>query len=274
MASCSACSVRSSSSIPYGLPKPLDSRRSDSFATRSSRSRSSSSSPVYFVYLYFMLRATIGDVVNWRMREFTSLIHQFTHSPIPQFSVVILLLPRRNPNLVVDRRLLAPRRAARRGFRGGVAALVGAADLLLCTKALEDEIDRRRDERSWRAARQAGFLRQIEKPLHAARLRDHLVGRRAVAERQRSAEIEPLDDRPRVHAVEHAGEHRSDGRPNQVARHLLGATQLALVLQFELAGDGRQRGVDVGDARHDERLAVGQGAALCVGYDQLQRRDR
>ena len=37
----------------YGLPKPLASSRSDSFATRSSRSRSSSSSPVYFVYRYF-----------------------------------------------------------------------------------------------------------------------------------------------------------------------------------------------------------------------------
>src|SRR5262245_13116446 len=178
MASCSACSVRSSSSIPYGLPKPLDSSRSDSFATRSSRSRSSSSSPVYFVYLYFMLRTAIGDGVNWRIRECTSSIHQFTNSPIPQVSVVILLLPRRNPNLLVDRRLLAPRRPARRGFRGGVAALVGAADLLLCAEALEDEIDRGRDERPWRAARQAGFLRQIEKALHAARLHEHLVGRR------------------------------------------------------------------------------------------------
>ena len=36
---------------------------------------------------------------------------------------------------------------------------------------------------------------------------------------------------------------------------LVGALQLALVLELELAGHRRQRGVDVGDARHDRRLA-------------------
>src|SRR5580765_1984791 len=49
--------VRSSSESPYvllnGERKPLDSNRSDSFSIRSSRSRSSSGSPVYFEYLYF-----------------------------------------------------------------------------------------------------------------------------------------------------------------------------------------------------------------------------
>ena len=52
MASCSACMVRSSSSSdgsPHGSLKPLDSSMSESFETRSSRSISSSSFPVYFV---------------------------------------------------------------------------------------------------------------------------------------------------------------------------------------------------------------------------------
>jgi hypothetical protein len=51
MASCSACIVRSSSVSDgsQGLLKPLDSSRSDSFETRSSRSISSIRSPVNFV---------------------------------------------------------------------------------------------------------------------------------------------------------------------------------------------------------------------------------
>ena len=90
-------------------------------------------------------------------------------------------------------------------------------------------------------------------------------------ERQRAAEVEPLDDRARVDAVEHAGEDGADRRADQVARDLLGAAQLALVLELELAGDRRQRRVDVGDARHDERLAVGERAPLGVGDDELER---
>ena len=49
-----------------------------------------------------------------------------------------------------------------------------------------------------------------------------------------------------------AGEHRADRRANQIARDLLGAAQLAFVFELELAGDRRQRRVEVGDARHDQ----------------------
>src|SRR4030095_12939915 len=119
IASCSACIVRSSSSIAYGLPNPLDKSRSDSFATRSSRSRSSSSSPVNFVYRYFKSRI-----------------------PNPETLVVVLLLAPRHLDFFFHRRLLAARgRAPRRGVGGGVAALVAPADLLLRAEALEHEVD-------------------------------------------------------------------------------------------------------------------------------------
>src|SRR5262245_63846992 len=114
IASCSACIVRSSSSMPYGLPNPLDSSRSDSLDTRSSRSRSSNASPVNFVYRYFMS---------------------------PDTSVVILLLPARNPNLLVHRLFFASRRPPLRLFDGGVAALVSTADLLLRVEPFEHEVD-------------------------------------------------------------------------------------------------------------------------------------
>ena len=70
------------------------------------------------------------------------------------------------------------------------------------------------------------------------------------------------------------GEDDADRRANQIARDLLGAAQLAFVLELELAGDRRQRRVEVGDARHDQLLAVRQRAPLGVGDDELERRDR
>ena len=97
---------------------------------------------------------------------------------------------------------------------------------------------------------------------------------RVVGERQRAAEIEPLDDRARIDAFEHPDEHVADRRPDQIARDLLGPAQLAFVLELELAGDRRQRGVDVGHARDDELFAVGERAALRIRDDQLERRDR
>src|SRR5258706_489370 len=109
MASWSACIVRSASSMPCGFAKPLDNRRSESFATRPTISNSSASSGVFLLFFY-------------------------STCPVPTSNpplVVILLLSRWDADLFVDRLLLAARRPARRGFRGGVPAILAAADLLL-----------------------------------------------------------------------------------------------------------------------------------------------
>src|SRR5690349_10874638 len=184
IASCSACIVRSSSFMPCGLPKPLASSRSESFDTRSSRSRSSRSSPVNLVYRYFMNHAGNG-------RSALGLQLPVPSSQSPTL-VVILLLAVRDSDVLVERRLFAARAAARRRFGRGVAALVAAADLLLCVQAFENEVDRRRERWGGDARRQTGALCQLAQALHAAGLRDHIVGRRVVAERQRAAEVEPL----------------------------------------------------------------------------------
>src|SRR5438132_13169379 len=91
-----------------------------------------------------LVNSRVGELVN---PEASSTHQRVFNSPTLQLSVVVLLLPRRDSNLLVDRRFLAPRRAARRGFGGGVAALFAPADLLLRVQAFEDEIDRRCDER-------------------------------------------------------------------------------------------------------------------------------
>src|SRR4051812_45886886 len=108
--------LRSSSDSPYmllnGEWKPLDSRRSDSFSIRSSRSRSSSGLPVYFEYLYFT-------------------------------SVVILLLAAGKRQAVVQIALrgaggLAPGRLGR-----VISAVLAAADLLLRVQTFQHKVDRR-----------------------------------------------------------------------------------------------------------------------------------
>ena len=58
-----------------------------------------------------------------------------------------------------------------------------------------------------------------------------------------------------------------------VARHGVGAAELAFVLVLELAGDRRQRRVDVGHPRHDRGFAGQQGAALGIRDDVLEPRE-
>ncbi len=51
---------------------------------------------------------------------------------------------------------------------------------------------------------------------------------------------------------------------DDLARHRIGALDLAFVFQFQLAGDGGHGSVDIGDARHGDGGAFEHGAALGV----------
>ena len=73
---------------------------------------------------------------------------------------------------------------------------------------------------------------------------------------------------------EDAAEHGADRGADDLAGDVVGAAQLAFVLELELAGDRRQRGVDVGDARARPRFARQQRAPLGVGDHVLEQRDR
>ena len=74
---------------------------------------------------------------------------------------------------------------------------------------------------------------------------------------QRAAQVEPLHDLRNVGAFEVVVVDLAHGGADQLARHRVAALQLAFVFQFELAGDGRQRGVDIDDraARRASSLA-------------------
>ena len=72
----------------------------------------------------------------------------------------------------------------------------------------------------------------------------------------------------------HAVEHRRDGAAHQLARDVFGALQLAFVFELDLAGERRQRAVDVADARDGRRFAVHERPPLGVRDDAFERRDR
>src|SRR5690606_34381134 len=89
----------------------------------------------------------------------------------------------------------------------------------------------------------------------------------------RSAEIEPFNDAAGVCAVEHAAEDDTDRGADQVARHLLGSAQFALVLELELARNRGEGGIEIGDPRYGQRLTIDEGASLRIRNHQLERRD-
>ena len=131
---------------------------------------------------------------------------------------------------------------ARAEARRRVAALVAAADLLLReafqTKSIADAT-------AGAVAPEAlPALRQLAEALHAVRLLHDVVGRRHVTQRQRPAEVEPLDDRcvwPSNMPVNTAPTADRSGR------HLFRTTQFALA-ELELAGNRRERRDDVSHA--------------------------
>src|SRR5215472_13872017 len=157
----------------------------------------------------------------------------WTSSQWPTASVVILLFTPWNPDLFFERLFFPACRTPWRGFSGGVTAVVAAADLLLRRQPFEDEVDRGRDLRSGGAVCDAGVLRELAKALHVTCLRDDVVRRRRVAERQRSAKVEPLDDGTCVGALEHPAEDVAHCRSEEHTSELQSLRHLVCRLLLE-----------------------------------------
>ena len=69
-----------------------------------------------------------------------------------------------------------------------------------------------------------------------------------IREFQVAAHFKPVDDLFEIGCREILAEDHLDRLPDQIARDRFRAFQLALIFQFQFAGDRRKRGVDVGHA--------------------------
>ena len=185
--------------------------------------------------------------------EYRILHRARCQNPDPLVEVPLLLRP---PALPARRRhqASAPARAAVPPATGGagrsaawIAALVVAADLLLRVQPFEHELDRRRRAAA-PARRRPGpsAASHVHQALHPRRLAHQSVAGSGVVE---LAACRPGRTTGRLAAsvgvVEVAVEDVARPRRGSARAHRVGALQLAFVLQLELAGDRRQRGVDV-----------------------------
>ena len=188
---------------PYGSPKPLESSRSDSFDTSSSMSSSSSrfgstSCSVFHGRLRVPVQRTDDGGPAGLNRsavipsELARSLNRQSSFHQSSFSVVVFFLPL---GIAAARRATAPRAwvSAWGPARRPIAALVAAAD--------PSGAQRPSSTKSTAAARRAGALASCRRsgPTRAGpgrcRAPEHLVGARHVAQRQRAAEVEPLDVR-------------------------------------------------------------------------------
>src|SRR5690242_5804103 len=170
--------------------------------------------------------------------------------------------------------LAVARRTLGFGPRAGVPQLLRARDLLLGDEPLQHQLAGR-DHRGGVLRRREPYLRhQVEQPRNDAEALEAGVGALVARDLQGAAFVEPVHDVVHVGAAHARAERGARGAPDQVFGDGLGALQLTLVFELELAGDGGQRRVDVRHARHHVLLFGGHRAALGVGDHVLEQADR
>src|SRR5258708_7004000 len=121
--------------------------------------------------------------------------------------------------------------------------------------------------------RDAPLRPQVEQPRDGAEALETGVGALIARDLQRAALVEPVHDVVHVRAAHPRGERRARRAPDQVLGDHLGALQLALVLELELAGDRGQGGIHVRHARYDVLLLGGHRAPLGVRDHVLEQAD-
>src|SRR5580704_505815 len=95
-----------------------------------------------------------------------------------------------------------------------------------------------------------------------------------IAQLNLAAQVEPLHDLLHVGAGEVFVVGLGDRGADQFAAYEVCSFHLALVFEFQLAGDGRERGVDIADAGHYQLFVVAEGAAFGVRDYVLHCGDR
>src|ERR1700676_136754 len=91
---------------------------------------------------------------------------------------------------------------------------------------------------------------------------------------ERAAVFKPLDDGLEIGFAKAARVDTADGGADKLARDGVGAFELAFVLEFDLAGDGGKRGVNVGDTRDAVRFTQAGGALFGAADHTFEGGDR
>src|SRR5690606_15650712 len=139
--------------------------------------------------------------------------------------------------------------AGRPARTSAVTAGIAAAEPAVGDERLEDELAGGRGVAGRVVAGEAELADDVEEGRHGAEALERRSARGGVPELEHAATFEVIHDilelrghgfsAPRLEGV-------AGGAGDEFARDAIGTDELALVLEFELAGDGRKRGVDVG----------------------------
>src|ERR1700730_14889185 len=114
----------------------------------------------------------------------------------------------------------------------------------------------------------------LQQALDFRQLLATLRSRGKLGQLQLAAQLEPLNDRLKIHFREMLAEHAADRGANQLAGNGVRALELAFVLQFEFAGDGRESGINISNSRDGILFRDASCALLGVADDAFQRGDR
>src|SRR5262245_25995011 len=191
------------------------------------------------------------------------------YSPLPIFSL-FSVQPSAGP--VVE--ILFSRRAVVSGAAiADVAVFFGPRQFLHGVKSFQREFACRND-RAVDLLFDLAAADGIDQAAHALKFPEGFFVGRHIADRQRISVIEIVERLSEVDSREARAEDFAAGFANQVARDSFGPDLFALVFKLDLAGDRRDRGVNVADARGDHALAVEQGSAFGVRRDALHDADR
>src|SRR5690242_15409990 len=113
----------------------------------------------------------------------------------------------------------------------------------------------------------------VEQILDVRELLVALVDRGEIRELEFAAKFKPLNDGLKIHVSKMLAENAANGGANQLARDCVRAFQFAFVFEFELAGDGGQRRVDIGNTGDGAFFSRAGGALFSAAHDAFENGD-
>ena len=129
------------------------------------------------------------------------------------------------------------------------APLLAAADSTMRPQAFENHLRGGGRARGVFAILYSEAADVLHQSLNLRELVVTLGSRGELGEFQLAADFKPLYDSLEIYFSKMFAEDAADGGANQLAGDGVGSLELAFVFEFELAGDGGKRGINIGDAR-------------------------